>query len=214
MKTKTPLKLSIGLTIATFVLLSVPEVGNAMLTRQLEITMSGADVGELQTFLAKDNTIYPEGLVTSYFGPLTKTAVTNFQARNGIATVGRVGPITLLAINNQMNGGFGTDRNAPTISSINVKTTSSSANIAWNTNENASALIYYSAVPLAITEANSVMGVNISGSTLLVHTNLQSMHVGNITGLQSNTTYYYVVYVRDGSGNVSVTNMSTFRTTN
>jgi len=61
----------------------------ATLTRQLELGMRGDDVSSLQTFLAQDVTIYPQGLVTGYFGSLTKSAVSNFQARNGISTVGR-----------------------------------------------------------------------------------------------------------------------------
>src|SRR6185436_15994829 len=86
----------------------VPSVSFAdTLNRELQKGMSGSDVSALQTFLAQDNTIYPQGLVTGYFGPLTFSAVSNFQSRNGIATVGRVGPITLAEINRQMASGMG-----------------------------------------------------------------------------------------------------------
>lgn len=188
----------------------------ATLYRQLDLGMTGSDVSSLQTFLAQDSTIYPQGLVTGYFGTLTQSAVSNFQARNGISTVGRVGPITMAAINQQMNTGIntGADRAAPIISSLNVNTTNSSATLSWNTSENASAVIYYSTSPLSMVEASATSGVTIGGSSLLVNTNLQVSHSGTITGLQSNTTYYYVVYVRDGSGNENITWPSTFRTTN
>lgn len=190
----------------------------ATLDRQLEITMSGADVSTLQTFLAQDSTIYPQGLVTGYFGPLTKVAVSNFQTRNGIDPVGRVGPITLVALNAQMGSGniskTGSDKYSPTISSLNVSTTQTNATFSWNTDENAAAIIYYSSQPLAMTEAGPNSAVNISGSTLLLHSDLRTTHSGTITGLQPNTTYYYVAYARDGSGNESVSIPLTFKTSN
>jgi hypothetical protein len=185
----------------------------ATLDRQLEITMQGADVSSLQTFLALDTTIYPQGLVTGYFGPLTKSAVSNFQTKNGIDPVGRVGPITLAAINAQMNGSkVGSDRTSPIIYSLNVNPSSSSALFSWNTNEGSAAIIYFNTQPLLITEAASNSAINVSGSTLLLHTGLLTTHSGTLTGLQSNTTYYYVVYVRDGSGNESISTQQTFKT--
>ena len=52
------------------------------------------DVTRLQQLLASDKLIYPEGLVTGYFGPATERAVKRFQAKYGIDQVGRVGPAT------------------------------------------------------------------------------------------------------------------------
>ena len=69
------------------------------LTRQLEEGVRGEDVKILQQMLSTDPEIYPEGLVTGYFGPLTKAAVKRFQERAGIDQVGRVGPQTLARIN-------------------------------------------------------------------------------------------------------------------
>ncbi len=186
----------------------------ATLYRQLELGMRGNDVSDLQTFLAQDNTIYPQGLVTGYFGTLTQSAVSNFQARNGIATVGRVGPITMSAINAQMGGNFGSDKSSPMLNSLNITTTSTGATLNWNTNENAAAIIYYSTSPLSMLEAGPGTGVTIGGSSMLVHTDLRSSHSATLTGLQSNTNYYYVVYVRDGSNNETVTSQAIFRTLN
>jgi hypothetical protein len=188
----------------------------ATLNRQLEIGMSGADVSLLQTFLAQDSTIYPQGLVTGYFGPLTQAAVSKFQARNGIATVGRVGPVTLVAINAQMDSGSktGFDRISPIVSSISVSTDKTAAMFNWNTSEPSSAIIYYSPSPLVMMEGGAGSDVSVSGQTLLVHSDMRSSHSGTVSGLQQNTTYYYVLYVRDSSGNVTVTQMSTFKTAN
>jgi peptidoglycan hydrolase-like protein with peptidoglycan-binding domain len=186
----------------------------ATLSRQLQFGMSGQDVSDLQSFLAQDNTIYPQGLVTGYFGLLTQSAVSNFQARNGISTVGRVGPITLSAINQQMNTGMnsGADRAAPIITSLNINTTNSSATFSWNTSKNSAAIIYYDTAPLYMIEGSPTSAVTIGGTSFLVNTDLRVSHSGTITNLQSNTTYYYVVYVRDGSGNENITWPSTFHT--
>jgi lysozyme family protein len=193
----------------------VPAFANAAtLNRELQFGMSGSDVTSLQTFLAATPTIYPEGRVTGYFGSLTQAAVRNFQARNGIATVGRVGPITLAALNSQMNGGMGNglDQNAPVISAVNVSTSNTGATLSWSTNENAAALVYYSTAQITLNEASAQTGATISGTSVVAHVNLQTSHTASISGLQPGTTYNYVVYVRDGSGNETISMPSTFRT--
>ena len=73
------------------------------LTRTLALGMSGEDVKALQALLASDPDIYPEGLITGFFGPLTEKAVEKLQARFGIEAVGIVGPLT----RNTLNGLFG-----------------------------------------------------------------------------------------------------------
>ena len=77
-------------------------------TRNLAGGMSGDDVKELQKILASDPVIYPEGLVSGYFGPLTQKAVIRFQEKYaadillpiGIAQgTGLVGPMTVKKLN-------------------------------------------------------------------------------------------------------------------
>ena len=52
------------------------------LTKYLYRGMSGRDIAFLQSFLVSQGpAIYPERLVTGYFGPLTKAAVIRFQER-------------------------------------------------------------------------------------------------------------------------------------
>lgn len=203
-------------TLAFAITISPVFTSAAMLTRQLELGMRGVDVGTLQSFLAQDNTIYPQGLVTDYFGSLTKSAVSNFQSRNGISSVGRVGPQTLGVINAQMGNGItNLPNNVRMIGQLSLSTSNNQATIAWNTGEATTAAIYYSTSPLTLTEATDFTPFAISGGSMAVFdNNLTTSHSGSVTGLNSNTVYYYVVYVRDAKGNESITLPSTFQTTN
>ena len=62
------------------VLTGVPNVGN-FLARNIKQGDSGEDVKILQTWLAKDKVIYPEGIISGYFGVLTKAAAIRFQEK-------------------------------------------------------------------------------------------------------------------------------------
>ncbi|KPJ56029.1 hypothetical protein AMJ49_05910, partial [Parcubacteria bacterium DG_74_2] len=55
----------------------------------------------------------PEGLVTGYFGPLTKNAVKRFQKIAGIEQVGVVGPKTSARINELLTVGAGKSGKVP-----------------------------------------------------------------------------------------------------
>lgn len=64
----------------------------------------GADVTQLQQFLAQDTTIYPEGTVSGFYGPGTERAVSRFQEKYGLAKKGQrgygtCGPATRAKIN-------------------------------------------------------------------------------------------------------------------
>ena len=60
------------------------------LSRDLALGDSGEDVELLQRVLATDPTLYPEGLVTGFFGPLTEAALKRFEARYKIDGDGEV----------------------------------------------------------------------------------------------------------------------------
>src|SRR3989344_1456084 len=74
-----------------------PTVG--VFAREFDFGMEGTDIVQLQSFLAQDPTLYPEGRITGYYGSLTVAAVKRFQERYGLAQVGRVGPQTLAKLN-------------------------------------------------------------------------------------------------------------------
>ena len=52
--------------------------------------MTDADIKTIQELLASDPSIYPKGLVTVYFGPMTKEAIKKFQAKNGLEVTGEI----------------------------------------------------------------------------------------------------------------------------
>ena len=75
------------------------------ITQSLNQGTSGEQVTNLQNFLKSQGPdVYPEGLVTGYFGPLTREAVEKFQEKYDIAGPGDpgygfVGPKTRTKIN-------------------------------------------------------------------------------------------------------------------
>jgi len=211
--------LTSGIIAATLAVSVLPALASAdTLYRQLQLGMRGNDVSSLQTFLATDNTIYPQGLVTGYFGNLTKSAVSNFQVRNGIASVGRVGPQTLPVINAQMasgmnnTGGALIGGRAASISNVNVAINRNVPTITWNTDELTKGVVYYSTAPLAAYEVEN--GVNINSASIMTDANFRSSQSVTIPNLSSNTTYYFMLYTTDQDGNVSVTTQQTFTTSN
>ncbi len=71
----------------------------AELVKNLRQGSSGDDVKVLQALLAADPIIYPEGLITGYYGALTSKAVRKFQEKHDIEQAGIVGPKTLKKLN-------------------------------------------------------------------------------------------------------------------
>lgn len=190
--------------------------GLTMITTQLDFGERNGDVTSLQQFLAADVSVYPEGLVTGYFGPLTRAAVQRYQCKQGIVCggtagttgYGRVGPRTLAAINASIGGTVTGDVSAPIATVIVTATTSSSASFTWTTNEPARGTVYYSTSPLLFLEGSppSVSGQAVSESAFGFN------HVLNATGLSANTTYFFATKSEDASGNVQLTWPSTIRT--
>lgn len=80
------------------------EVNKLRLESKMHLGTQGEEVKTLQRLLSTDPTIYPEGLITGFFGPLTETAVKRFQAKLKIEQVGSVGPQTLARINEILSG--------------------------------------------------------------------------------------------------------------
>lgn len=68
-------------------------------TKSIKKGESNEEVKQLQEFLKQFPDIYPEGIVSGFFGSLTETAVKRFQEKHGIESVGIVGPKTIQKLN-------------------------------------------------------------------------------------------------------------------
>ena len=195
------------------------------ITSSLDLGDKNSDVTSLQAFFADNSSVYPEGLVTGYFGGLTQSAVERFQAQQGIVSsgsaastwYGRVGPSTKNAINLLINGGGWTavDISGPSFSAASQTVTNISATFVWNTNELATGKIFYSTSPVSMNEGDS-NSAGFSSTNGLVATNDNLARTSQqvaLTNLQPNTVYYYTLVATDLKGNVSVVGPNnTFRT--
>lgn len=189
------------------------------LTSQVNIGDKSSDVTNLQLFLAADQAIYPEGLVTGYYGVLTKSAVIRFQQKYGIDPVGRVGPLTLAKINNLITtGGWSsiTDVSGPLFYSVNKSVSSNGVTFTWSTDEMTTAKVFYHTSPITMNEGD-INSVGFGSTNGLIAQNdgiARTSQQVVIAGLQPNTTYYYVIVATDVKGNVSVWNPNTTFKTN
>lgn len=204
--------------------------GTLQMIKQLKTGMSGDDVKLLQEILATDSDVYPEKLITGYFGPITERAVKKLQQKMCLEQVGTIGPKTMAKINELLREGAGSsgkvppglliapgiqkklcvistpDTTAPIISGVSAtSTTATSTQIQWITNEIANSRVYYStSTPVVITASTPV----VSSSDYVLN------HSITLSGLTANTTYYYLVGSIDQSGNIAIDTEKSFTTLN
>ncbi len=73
-------------------------------SQDLYYGMNSEEVKCLQIFLKNlGPEIYPEGLITGYYGPLTMAAVKRYQALKGILATGYFGPLTRTQVNKELS---------------------------------------------------------------------------------------------------------------
>jgi len=99
---KTTVNILIGFGIITGILVPALSYADTTSFAHLGLGSRGANVTALQTLLATDQSIYPEGLVTGYYGSLTVKAIKRFQLKNGFTQTGAVGPLTLGKLNEML----------------------------------------------------------------------------------------------------------------
>lgn len=209
--------------IVTTVLISLFGVQQvyAAITGQLDFGATGSDVTELQTYLATNSSIYPSGLVTGYFGPLTQAAVQKFQSTQGIVSAGtpettgygRVGPQTIARINSLSGSADQTYwDSSPTLTSPTVQYGSTSATFTWNTNEPTQGQVYYDTILLHLNEATGPRQQPYVSGAYVTDNSGQMSHSITIRNLQPNTVYYFLTRAVDDVGNMNMTWPSSFRT--
>ena len=176
---------------------------------QMGLGARGGNVSNLQTFIAANSSMYPEGLVTGYYGRLTFNAVKKFQAQYGLDQVGRAGPLTLAKMNDLIAMGgwsMSSDVSGPQFSNVSQTQSPTTATFNFNTNENTVARVVYSTSPQMFSEGDmysngfGAMG-GFSSNSL---NGLSTSHTVKLTNLNSNTIYYYTVIATDAQGNVSI----------
>lgn len=197
--------LGVGLAMLLLVLFVSSDKAEAFtgLSSQMSVGSRGNDVTSLQNFLASNSLIYPQGLITGYYGGLTRAAVGQFQLAVGLPNVGVVGPLTLAKINEMIASGRNLDIAAPSISSLNANVSGRTAVISWNTSEVASGKVYYSRDPISMIETSSVMAEPFISGTMMTQSAFSGQKSFTIDNLSSGT-YYYVVQATDLSGNLSI----------
>lgn len=188
--------------------LSTQAFAYTQLTGQLDQGQTNNNVTSLQTFFADNSAIYPEGLITGYFGGLTGNAVRRFQAEYGFAQVGRVGPMTLEKINSliALGGWTVADISGPAFFNVSKSLTANAATFTFGTNENTIARVVFNTSPLRFNEGdiNSNGFGAIGGYSANSNGSMTTGHSVTITNLMPNTVYYYTIVATDASGNVSV----------
>ena len=176
----------------------------------LKVGSKGADVSALQTFMSSGKDIYPAGLITGYFGTLTKNAVVQLQLAYDLTADGIAGFNTRSKINSVIGIGQGMDISAPITYNLTNTTSGRSAYINFSTNEPVKVTVFYDVNPISWSEATTSFGVpTISGSTNIDTTFSSSKQI-TLSNLSANSTYHYTVMTTDMNGNISVTWPSTF----
>lgn len=114
-----------------------------------------------------------------------------------------------------MAGGVsnGSDINAPILFNVLVNPSNTTANVNWYTNENATGMVYYSTSPIVAFE-NLTGPLVVGAMSTAANSGLSTMQNIQLSNLFANTTYYYMVFSTDTSGNISVSVASSFRTAN
>ena len=172
----------------------------------------GDDVRSLQEFLSKDILVYPAGLVTGYFGPLTRDAVTQFQLGYNISPVGQVGPTTLKKINALISAGTRVDVTAPRLLMLTLTILPQKATFTSTSDEPVKVSIFFDTKSLTVVETSQAKIEPYVSGNVLTDVSLSAGKQMTLDNLLPHTTYYYRIQVTDEADNVTITDERTFTT--
>lgn len=96
------------------------------------------------------------------------------------------------------------DTTPPFITGVVVNATTTSAQVAWHTNEQTTGVVWYGTTTPLVVDGTTVGA--ISGT-------LSGTHSATATPLVSDTRYYYIIVATDVAGNTSTTTQDSFMTT-
>lgn len=146
--------------------------------KTLEKGTRSDEVKTMQSLLAKDSEVYPEGFVTGYYGKLTVAAVKRFQNKH---------PKSALTVESLT---------VPRISDIAATTTKTTMTITWKTDMPTSAKIWWgSPGPLDTVRMTPVDIAAFSEDHRAVFSGI----------IYASTTYAFIIAVSDKDGNTSTT---------
>lgn len=114
---------------------------------------------------------------------------------------GRSGPFVKL-VERFCDRSDNNDTTAPVINNLNASPSTTSAVVAWNTNEASTSRIYFATDSLETTSSTS----SAFNNTLV------TSHSLSLTGLSASTTYYYYIESADASNNMATSSEHTFKT--
>jgi len=173
-------------------------------TTTLKVGVSGGDVSTLQKFLASNKDIYASGLVTGYFGSMTKSAVKNFQYAYDLSIDGVAGAITKNKVNSLISDGRGMDIYSPAINNLSVVTLGKNVTFTFTSNEAVKATVFYDTNRISWSDPVVSYGTPGISGTGVADNNFNSNKQITLNNLSANTTYNYTVLATDASGNFSV----------
>ena len=95
-------------------------------TKPISFGSRSSQVKTLQEKLSADKSIYPEGLITGYYGSLTQAAVKRFQKKHNLETTGLINSATQAKLNEIYGQIISTSSGQTTLSTSSKQTNYSS----------------------------------------------------------------------------------------
>ena len=202
-------------------------------TKSLRKGLKDVETENLQAFLKEFPDIYPEGLITGYYGELTERAVRKFQKKHGEDDDGIIGPKTRKLLNwriqellTQGAGNSGKippgllhapgiwkkiatstppvlDTTPPVISDINATSITATTTSIIWTTSEVANSLISYATSSPITPENKT---DVSDSNYVTNHDIDLMN------LTASTTYYYMITSKDSSNNTATSTEYSFTT--